>query len=65
VDEVSLQERLLERQAKHEIGIIQNDKVAAILELETSPPNIAVAMGAGIFGVGWTTFTAIHYVFLI
>ncbi|MEI7986129.1 MAG: hypothetical protein WCI55_10915 [Armatimonadota bacterium] len=65
VDVESLQERLAERQAKQEIGVSETSSVPAILEVETSPPNKAIAIGAGIFGLGWTAFTTIHCVFMI
>ena len=65
VDVQSLQERLAERHAKQEIGISEASLVPAILEIETSPPNVAAALGAGIFGLAWTGFTTFHCILMI
>jgi hypothetical protein len=65
IDMSSLQDRLAERQAKQEIGVQQTDLIPSTLELETSPPNKAVAISAGVFGIGWTAFTTFHCVFMI
>jgi hypothetical protein len=65
VDVESLQDRLAERHAKQEIGISDTNLVPAILEIETSPPNVAAALGAGIFGLAWTGFTTFHCIFMI
>ncbi len=65
IDVASLQDRLAEREAKQEIGVQASDLIPSVLELETSPPNKAVAIGAGVFGLGWTAFTAIHCVIMI
>lgn len=65
IDVASLQDRLAEREAKQEIGVQTSDLIPSVLELETSPPNKAVAIGAGVFGLGWTAFTAIHCVIMI
>ncbi len=65
IDVESLKERLAERNAKQEIGVTETSQVPAIIELETSPPNKTVAMGAGIFGIAWTSFTTLHCIAMV
>lgn len=60
-----LNEKLAERSAREELGIAHEPNVPEILELRTSPRNIGAAAAVGLFGFGWTSFTAVHAVFMI
>lgn len=65
VDIGDLQDRLAERQAQQEIGVTRADMIPAVLELVTSPPNWASALGIGMFGFAWTSFTTFHCIFMV
>jgi len=60
-----LNERLAVRSARQEIGLSGNREMPAVLELKTSPANFAQAVGIGVFGFGWTSFTTVHAIFMI
>lgn len=60
-----LNERLAERSAREELGIAHEPIVPEVLELRTSPSNIGAAAAVGLFGFGWTSFTAVHAFFMI
>lgn len=63
VDLDALQERLDDREARLGLGLPPN--TPAILRTETSPSNPAAALGIGVFGFGWTSFTAFHATMMI
>jgi hypothetical protein len=65
VDLDVLQDRLNERSARQEMGLPTDQEIPAILELKTSPGNIAGAAFLGVFGTGWNAFTAVHATFMI
>ncbi len=65
VDLDVLQERLSERAARQEIGLPTTTVVPPILEMRISKGNIAGAIGLGVFGFGWTSFTTLHAVLMI
>jgi hypothetical protein len=58
-----INERLEERLARQEIGV--DTDVPAILQMRTAPSNWAAAGFLGMFGLGWTSFTAVHAFFMI
>jgi len=60
-----LSDRLAEREARDEMGLGHEPEIPEVLELRTSPSNPAVAAGVGLFGFGWTSFTAVHAVLMI
>jgi hypothetical protein len=57
--------KLAEREAREEMGLAQGPVIPERLEMDTSPGNIPAAIGLGIFGTGWTAFTAVHATFMI
>jgi hypothetical protein len=65
VDLESIQERLAEREAQQELGIPTSVHNALSLKLQTSPRNIAAAVGVGIFALGWNAFTLMHATLMI
>lgn len=60
-----LADRLAERSARAELGIDHEPETPDVLELKTAPANYGTAIGAGVFGLGWTSFTAVHAVLMI
>lgn len=60
-----LQDRLAETAAQIEMGVSTDHPVPEVLEITTSPPNFAAAGGMLIFGLGWTSFTLFHAIFMI
>ncbi|HRK20874.1 MAG TPA: hypothetical protein PLX06_03665, partial [Fimbriimonadaceae bacterium] len=60
-----LADRLAERSARAELGIAHEPETPGVLELKTAPANYGTAIGAGVFGMGWTSFTAVHAVLMI
>jgi len=60
-----LNEKLDERMARQELGLPTGLETPEVLQLQTSPPNLAVAGGMGLFGFGWTSFTSFHAFFMI
>jgi hypothetical protein len=60
-----IQERLAERSARQEIGLETEASIPEVLELKVGPPNRATAVGIGVFGLGWTAFTAVHAIIMI
>lgn len=60
-----VQEKLAEREARQELGVATDQEVPAVLEMKTSPGNWAAAGFIGVFGLGWTSFTTLHAVFMI
>ena len=65
VDLDALQERLDVRAARQEVGLPTGQVIPAVLTERTSAGNIPAAIGAFIFGSGWTGFTAFHAYFMI
>lgn len=60
-----LNEHLAERMARQELGLAGEEPMPAVLELKTSPANLAQAGAIGVFGFGWTAFTTVHAIFMI
>jgi hypothetical protein len=58
-----LNERLDERRARQEVGV--DTDIPQVLEMKTCGVNIAAAGFMGLFGFGWTSFTAFHAFFMI
>ena len=61
----AVNDRLAERLARKEMGLTGTASMPDVLELKTSPGNIGAALGLGIFGLGWNSFTAVHASFMI
>jgi len=60
-----INDRLAERLARQEVGLETEAAVPEVLEMKVGAPNRAGAVGIGVFGVGWTSFTTVHAVFMI
>lgn len=60
-----LREKLSQREARTELGVPTEEEVPARLELPGSEPNYAAGGFMLIFGLGWTSFTTLHAVFMI
>ncbi|MEI7575283.1 MAG: hypothetical protein WCK51_00185 [Armatimonadota bacterium] len=65
VDLESIQERLAEREAQQELGIPTSVHNALSLSIQTSPRNIAAALGLGVFALGWNAFTLMHCILMV
>lgn len=61
----ALQDKLAERAARHEVGMMTDLAQPSQLELKISPGSKAAATGIGIFALGWNAFTAVHATFMI
>lgn len=61
----AVNERLAERMARIEVGLETNATIPDVLEMKVSPGNKAAAIGLGVFGLGWNSFTAFHATLMI
>ena len=61
----SLNDKLAERLARQEVGLEPDNTIPDILEMKVGPGNRATAIGLGVFGLGWNSFTAMHAFFMI
>jgi hypothetical protein len=64
VDLEQIQEKLAERKARQEIGLPVDGSHLPVCQ-KTGETNLAAVGGAGIFGLGWTAFTAVHCFFMV
>jgi len=65
VDLDRLRDKLAERAAQNEAGMISNLAQPAQLELEITKGNKAGAAAAGLFALVWNGFTLVHAIFMI
>lgn len=61
----AINEKLSERLARKEIGLETNATIPEVLELKVSPGNKVAAVGLGVFGLGWNSFTLLHATLMI
>jgi hypothetical protein len=61
-----LQGRLAERAARQEVlGEDSTPLVPDVIDRVTSEPNILGSLFVGLFGLGWTSFTTVHCIFMV
>ena len=60
-----LREKLARRAAQTEVNDIIGKEIEQPLEATTRHRNIPAAIGTGLFGIAWTSFTTVHAFFMI
>lgn len=61
----ALQDRLAEREARQELGVLGEQDLNAPLDMKLSEGSWASAIGLGTFGFAWTSFTTVHCLLMV
>lgn len=61
----ALQDRLAEREARQELGVPTEEELGGRLEMKLSEGSWASAIGLGVFGFAWTSFTTVHCILMV